>query len=478
VYLLTPEQVKRYEDLKDTPFETTGSRHSIVYELQEECEHHGRVLYPIILESDAMDDNVQPEVMKEWLIQFVSQELSISPYVCAWFFSGGRSIHCHTPLFIQGEEHREAFKQKVERFTEREGIEFDTGIYDPKQTFRIPGVEHEKTGERKVPIGVDDSTAEICQAIQHGEVWKPNTYAELVKSVFGNSLQSGSSLPIWSPATPAKKEIPTPLVEQEHAPSDGIARQKWLQYNRWEFSPYTLAKPENPRSLFIGQVKDGAFCRRDKDGERAYLPCFIRAAIGCDTDYKINQRYGPLYLSKPDYDKMEFEPGDELVVIGGGNGRARIFKIPTTLATGLRTELYDEGAEKNLNHTTGRKRVLQILTEWGYDVGSSGMNGSRRSTSSSSLWDTGTLSDTQELRRRIERTSVEEIPEVEYTAVFRVCCGILKGEGWNEAWQWLQREYEKVGRFDPEQAYSELKKIVEWKPDDYAHIRIPETPTA
>jgi len=421
-----------------------------------------------------MDDNVQPEVMKEWLIRFVSQELSISPYDCAWFFSSGRSIHCHTPFFIHGEEHREAFKQKVERFNEEEEAELDTGIYDPKRTFRIPGVRHETTGERKILIGVDDSTAEICQAIQDSGAWKPDTYAELVETVFGTSLQSRSTLPIWSPVTPEKKEVSTPLVEQEYAPSDGVARQKWKQYNRHEFSPYALAKPENPRSLFIGQVKNGAFCRRDEQGERAYLPCFIRAAIGCDPDYRIHGEYGPLYLSTPDYNKMEFEPGDELVVIGGGNGRARIFNVPTCLGKALHGAM----ADKDLNATTGREKVLQMLTEWGYDVGSSGMNGSQWSASSRSQGDAGGLSDTQKLRQRIKEASVEEIPESEYTAVFRVCCGILKGEGWDEALSWLQREYEKVGRFNPEFAYDELKSIVERKPEEYAHVRIPESPTA
>ena len=102
------------------------------------------------------------------------------------------------------------------------------------------------------------------------------------------------------------------------------------------------------------------------------------------------------------------------------------------------------------NATTGQEKMLQMLTEWGYDVGSSGMNGSRWSGSSRSQGDAGGLSDTQKLRQRIKETSVEEIPESEYTAVLRVRCGILKGEEWDEAWPWLQCEYEEVGRFNPE----------------------------
>ena len=61
VYWLTDGQIGRLESLATNPHAVRGEAPNIATELQNECEAAGRVLYPLYVESDNLNDEHRSE---------------------------------------------------------------------------------------------------------------------------------------------------------------------------------------------------------------------------------------------------------------------------------------------------------------------------------------------------------------------------------------------------------------------------------
>lgn len=123
---------------------------------------------------------------------------------------------------------------------------------------------------------------------------------------------------------------------------------------------------------------------------------------------------------------------------------------------------------------SGRQAAVTAFERLGYDVGSTGVNGHPcpAAASDSSHPDP---SDAALLQRTVEQESIDALPNEE-GGVVKIACRLLRIDGWNGAWSSLRREYERVGRFDPELCHHRLKAIVECYSADYAEIMVPDSP--
>ena len=97
-------------------------------------------------------------------------------HTCTLYFSGNRSIHVHVPRFVAGEDQRERLKERAETFCEETGAELDCGLYYAKRMFRLPGVEHAKTGLRKVEIQSEWDHTRIIRESEEANAVIPESY--------------------------------------------------------------------------------------------------------------------------------------------------------------------------------------------------------------------------------------------------------------------------------------------------------------
>lgn len=177
IYLLTGKQIERQQNLEN-PHAVTGSN-PIAKELQDECEARDRVLYPVHVESDQYHKE-DPATLVEW-IQGLAERLGIDDSEWTYYFSGNRSIHAHAPLFVTSEADRKKLKQLADEYCEETTAVLDTGIYNQKQPFRIPGVQHAKSSLYKASIERDSSHEQIIKAARHGDT--PASYQSVISTI-------------------------------------------------------------------------------------------------------------------------------------------------------------------------------------------------------------------------------------------------------------------------------------------------------
>lgn len=485
VYLLSRNQYERQERL-ESGYEVKGVT-SIATELQDECEATDEVLYPIHIESDVYHEE-NPATLIEWFRKFTEDYLDVPFDTCRLYFSGNRSIHVHVPRFVSGERQRKRLKELAETFCEDTGAELDCGLYYAKRLFRLPGVEHAKTGLRKVEIEPEWNKTRIFREANEASPDVPESYEAVLRRVFATQ----SSLTVDTPATTVdpphdlfhvldsnetvlefgsgEKDIETPLVEQDKYPDDPAQVPKWAQYRAKEFSPYALASGSE-RSVAVVKVKGGAFACREVRNGATLVPVYFYAAQGCAGDeFTKADEHAPLQLSKRDYEKWDYQAGDHVVIIGGQSRNSRIFEVAPWDATVTGHALTgDEGS---------REDALHHLEEQGYEIGAAGRDtstasvtantaGTRKQRSESGVGD-ASKTEAAKLQSRAEDGDIMTLTHMER---WRVACRLLKIKGWKPAWEWFRRQF--GDGFDADLTRQQFRSVIESYPDDYEHVKVP-----
>jgi hypothetical protein len=219
-------------------------------------------------------------------------------------------------------------------------------------------------------------------------------------------------------------------------------------------SPYANAEADDLHSVTVVKAMGEPF---ERDGTN-FVPCDVLGAIGGDGEYRVfGEDRGPVArpvkLSGHDNKKWDYDRADYVIILGGKSRRSRIFKVGKVEATLASMILEEEGQEATLQH----------LEEWGYDTGTTGMNGTGSSEGSV------TPSDAAKLQRRIDREGLDAIDN-EYDALLRVACRLL-WRGWDQTWEWFR---EQLGeQFDPAKTHHRLSKIVDCYSENYDHVTVP-----
>jgi hypothetical protein len=485
VYGLTPEQYERQDDF-EKGYEVEGYT-SIATELQDECEAADQVLYPIHIESDVYHQE-GPATLIEWFREFVEEYLGVPFHTCTLYFSGNRSIHVHVPRFVSGEDQREHLKELAETFCTDKGAELDCGLYYAKRMFRLPGVEHTKTGLHKVEIEPEWDHDRIIREVIEATPDLPESYEAILRRVFATQ----PSLTVDSPQTTLdppydlfrvldsektvlefksdERDIETPLIERKDPPTDASASEmkQWTMYRAKEFSPYALASG-NTRSVAVLKVKGGAFARKDVRNGTTLVPAYFYGARGCaGEEYTKADKHAPLQLSARDFQKWDYKAGDDVVIIGGQSRNSRIFRVDSWQATVAGHALTGNDAS--------REAALDYLESEGYDVGKAGTSGkakpsttadTRNRTESNSQDNKET--EAAKLQHLAERDGVNQLG---FTETSNVANRLLQIGGWSLAWEWCETQFGE--QFDPENTWIYLKGIVDCYDD--LNVQVPPKP--
>jgi hypothetical protein len=490
IYLLTDRQITRQEQLDD-PWHTKGVS-NIAKEVQDECEQDGRVLYPLLVESDALEDKYPLWKVQSWVATFINEYLALDSGEATLYFSGGKSIHAHIPRFVLSGGEIDEIREMAREFNEETEADLDPQIYSRKRQFRIPGVEHDDTGVPKIEIqSTWESTTDAWQASRNGTVTKPDTAAELLSVTHEPSTPQYAADGCGGVRQPRSKsheylgevglehsvftaedddqsmEIPLIEKKKEELPEDLWKGEYklWASYRHQEFSPYTNASG-NPRSVAVVRVRGGAFYREDIGSSRTQnpiaVPAYFFAAKGCDGEYTKHGHYAPLQLSQRDYKKWDYTEGDIVVIIGGKSKKSRIFEIDYEEAVELR--------ESHLHPENGsRDKAKEFLTEKGYNTGSSGP--SSQSASTSTQTDRSSeMTDAKRLKQQAEASGIQSMGSTDQRSV---AGRILQIEGWDAAWDWFEEQY--GSEFDAEVTWNQLKDVIK-SLDNLDHIEVPSRP--
>ncbi len=483
IYVLTREQYERQQEL-DTGYEVSGDVLSIATELQNEAENNNRVLYPVHIESDELWEK-GPESLIDWFQEFVEDYLELSFDMCKLYFSGNRSIHVHVPRFVSGENQREQLKELAETFCTQKGAELDCGLYSAKRMFRLPGVEHQKTGTPKLAIDGEWDKARLSHKVNESSPDPPESYAEVLQHVFVSQETLSAGQPpldnpfeIFSSIDSNKTvlelgtnecDIETPLIEQKQYPENAAEAVDWLQYNAKEFSPYAFAE-ENPRSVAALRTKARAFGRENRRSGATMVPAYFYGAIGCNGEFTKEREHAPLQLSPHDYNKWDFQPGDTAVIIGGQSRRSRILDVDSWHARVVGHALTGKGGN--------RDAAYHYLESEGYDTGSAGSTTatSRRcqsSTEVTTIWPAreNPRTEAEALQQQAEQ---EGITTLKHDERIKVACRHLR-YGWDPAWEWFKEQF--GSEFKPRITWKYFKSVVEEDEfHEYDNIEPPEEP--
>ena len=486
VYLLSRDQYERQDNF-EKGYEVADYK-MIATELQDECEADDRVLCPIHIESDEYHQE-GPATLIGWFREFVEDYLDVPFHTCTLYFSGRRSIHVHAPRLVSGEAQRERLKKLAQTFCTEKGAGLDCAIYGPKRMFRLPGVEHSKTGIQKVEIEPEWSRDRIFWEANETTPDVPESYEAVLRRVFATqpSLTVESSQTTLEPPYDLfrildsektvlefesdKRDIETPLIEQVDCPDDVGSIPKWTQYNAKEFSPYALANG-NDRSVAVLKVKGAAFARKDVRNGAALVPAYFYGAQGCaGEEFTKSDEHAPLQLSAQDFEKWDYEVGDDVVIIGGQSRNSRVFRVTSWQATALGHALTGEDAS--------RQAALDFLDKEGYDTGSAGSSTSSTATSDSAptgtkhIWSAREHPQTEAeaLQKQAEQKGIETLTHHER---IKVACRHLR-YGWKPTWDWFKDQF--GSNFKSDVTWKFLSSIAE-DPDfeEYDHIEVPNKP--
>lgn len=462
IYYLTQEELQRQEDI-DNPYAVSGSS-PIASLLQDDCAATDRVRYPVVVESDS---EVPLDEMTLALVRFIEGHLGVDSGQYTVWYSGGRSIHAHITAFVD-RLGWDCMKQAAEGFNDSGGsaVNLDASIYKPKGQFRLPGVEHKDRGGRKVRVEAKWSHERIFREAHTTDRGVPRTFVDVLRETIPQQagrpsadildLQQGA---IGMDSDDNQNETSTspPIHKMERPPQNP---GKWLDYwrhNAWPVSPYANAEADDLHSVTVVRVMGQPF---ERDGNH-FVPTGVLGTIGGDGNYKVFADRGmvhrPLKLSGHDVKKWDYERPEYVVILGGKSRRSRIFQV----------EMVEAHLTMGSLRRSGRRTALRQLDEWGYDTGSTGMNGRVRPRPSE-----GSIAPTEAvaLQRQIERHGIASVDD-EYEAILRVSCRLLRIDGWGHAWEWLQEVY--GDRFDPEETHDKLAAIVRTYPE-YDHVTVPD----
>jgi flavodoxin len=479
IYLITENQLNRLEANADTPY-GNPSPDNIAKTIQDECEDAGRVLYSVHAESDAHEDDDENEDvvllpnMVKWLQEFVQTVVDIDSDDCTFYYSGNRSIHVHTPLFVTGENLRWLKKQTTE-FCERTDADLDASVYKKKQQFRLPGAVHQSNGRvfQKVQIDTDWNRPEIISAAAD-DVTHPETYAEVLETIFSPLETTDlSELLLSSSATERSSGISSVLSSWPSRYLRPDNEQK-RAYNAPEFYPYPTGDEHDGRSVASIRVVDEPFQRRAAGQNRTFVPCFFYGAHSCNGQtYTKDRHYAPLQLSKSDAKNWDYEAGENVVVIGGGSYKSITYKVAEKTAERVGDLLDPDDGD--------RDDALDYLRDEGYDVGSAGSS-QPSPTASNHEQPEQNRDDSPEpetraakLQRRAEHGSIEM--SLSHDDRRDVANRLLTIGGWDHAWKWFKEQY--GGDFDPQRTWQGFRSIIETHRDhdeDFADITVPPCP--
>lgn len=472
IYFLTANERDRNRSFK-TGWEMEGE--CIAKELQDRCERRDEVLYPVHIESDA---DVALPTQLNWIWALIEESLPVSPGECAWYYSGGRSIHAHVPLFVR-DDGRKYLKDLVKEYPR----DLDDSIYQTKPQFRLPGAVHDENGLPKTLIDPErrhdkpkkGQRAIVGEAVQADPV-KPETYADLLRKTFGPGVLDDPTDYLWEPDIgPDIKSEPHHWEPGQPEP-EGEISEKWKAYNLHAFSPYANAG-NGKQSLVVARPVGGAY---GQDGD-AYLPCRIIAAVGCDREYTVYEEHYPVLLSdgeeRGDYQKLVEKgigQGDAFVLIGGHSRQSKIHKVEPWLDDAIAGMLISDERDVDPNRV---ELTLEYIKGFDYDTGSPGPKGDRDPGVPPGWAETDpreelkTETEAMRLKRQIERDGLQSVSNT-YEALLRVTCRLLRIDGWDGAWNWLQ---DVLGDdFDAADTHQKLEDIVEQYPDSYGHVTVPE----
>lgn len=461
VYLLTANQEDRIH------WETPGARlgRGIPTSIQDECNADGRVAYSIVAESDAIEDGVDVATIFGWLSTFAEEWLGIDEYT--FYYSGNRSIHLHTGEFVSADG-MDDLRRLAEEFNDTNDADLDTGIYDQNSQFRLVGAEHRKTGLHKVPISEEADLDDCIRAAQAAPAQKQHPYE--LPSPSHHDEDTLASLDRHLPASPQARashyhpgiegisslppEIERQVLRGVHkACNPGSCNREQSGYAR-PFSPYKKTGTGKGRSVIVMEQSDGL--RQDRRSRDIYVPARIEYAVGGgDGSFTRKDSRSLVSLSPPDYRKWEFEEGDTIVIIGGNSGKSRLLGVEGITARLVATALESQGREK----------ALEVLSNRGHDVGSSGYKPSQYHEKTQATGET----EAAKIKRGIEKGTRER----SYTNILRAACRLLRIDGWDSAYGWCR---DILGAdFDPVETHEKLESIVETY-GDYDHVTVPDPP--
>lgn len=475
IYFVTDRQVNRHNEHADDPYANPSSD-NIAKTIQDECEEAERVLYSTHAESDAHEDDgdlVSLSTMVNWLQEFAEKVLNIAPKDCSFYYSGNRSIHLHSPLFVTG-DNLNWIKAQSKQFCDETGADLDVTVYKRKQQFRLPGaVHHTNPPLQKVEIDPDWERPEIIRAAAD-DVARPNTYADLLATVFDlNSTVPFSEVLLSSGVPETSSQSSPPLTTwQSRVPRYDTDQR--LAHTAPEFYPYPTGDDHTGRSVASIRVESEPFQRQTAGKTRTFVPCFFYGAHSCSgREYTKDQHFAPLQLSKTDAKKWDYEQGTTLVIIGGGSYQSIIHTVDKELAEQIGDLLDPEEGR--------RADALDALQEHGYDVGSAGRSRAADATgpqhaqeSQQEGHDTDQKTDALRYKERAEHGCVEM--SLTHGERRKVANRLLTIGGWDFAWNWFREQYGTD--FVPERTWQGFKSIIQTHSDDndLAEITVPARP--
>lgn len=438
IYLLTKNQ--RNRNMRNNPYQVRGA-HSIATKIQNECEEAGRVLYPLYVESDA---DRSPSQQIAWIDTFLRQVIGTDPESTNWYYSGGRSIHAHVPLFFKAQDDLKLMRSVVDTFNQENAVDLDCAIYSKKRQFRIPGVRHEKTKTPKVPIEPDWDDGEIAREVdkRFTSVSKPVTPADYFIETFGDPdfVQKALRGELrYSPTQGPKAVSGTPSQTTLDTRDKPVGlRNSWPQY-----SPFAYDKKDTIPSVAVVRVLNEPY---EWDSNQ-YLEVEMLACVGCLDAYRVDPAHPGSHnrvirLSKRDFKilvEMETSEGDRLVLIGQRCNWCKILEV----------DKYEAQAYASILAEMGRKDLLVHLSHSGEDVGTIQRKGYNTEINAPKEGQ-----KTRRLKREVEKRGIQRLTHLERS---NLANGLLRVRGWVAAGIYFRKQY---GRdFDPKKTYEQFKSL-------------------
>ena len=466
IYLLTKSQLNRLNKYSDNPYANPSSK-NIATTIQGECENRETVLYPIHAESDEGDNEVPFPTMITWLEEFVQDVLEIDPATCKLYFSGNRSIHIHVPLFM-AHDYLTDFKNHASQYCEETEAVLDTTIYKSKQQFRLPGADYfDIQPFQKVEVESHWTHEEVISA-SASAVKKPRTYVEILKSIFPQQILTGSKIPALSTVFGNAETSETTPVDSDWGKRlyDENYRKARLAK---EFYPHRTGDDFNGRSTASLRVEAESFEKYAGGRTRTFVPCYFYGAHSCSgRNFTKFQEYAPLQLTKADVKKWDYEEGQTLVIIGGGNYESIILEVDEATAKEVGDLLDSDNGS--------RAEAQQYLETQGYDIGEAGPSQPLVSQNDQSPIERQSGNETEsrasKLQKRAEQGSIEH--SLTHHERRDVANRLLTIGGWDSAWQWFKQQYGTD--FSPQRTWTAFTSILNTHSDDFADINAPPKP--
>lgn len=434
IYLLTDEQTILHDKLlADDKRFCVQDYTSIAPKIQTECEKDGRVLYPILIESDT---EVPHYEMRAELKQFIREVLEIKPSRGKWFFTGGTSLHVHLPYHVSNETDLIRLRRETKQYNENAKVTVDASNFIKKNLIRLPGAKHHNTGIEKTPISFKFPDKQLQKLIAQLKAGVFEEQSGRITHTVGTTEIRHYSLIEELCLT---DDISTPIIEQRDSPIGRKNFKLWKRYNRHPFSPYANTG-NGRRSIVVGKVKGGLFCRKKGiSGNRqkqTYVPMFVDGAVSADGEFTMWDENAPIQLSEPDREKWDYHDGNIIVLIGGQSRSSRIIQLENSFTRNIIYGILLNDSEEFWTELDGRKNAFEYLEDLGYNTGSAVLNSSDKDSVNTGK--ESKRSDAFEIQRQAEKGDIESLTHEERLTVAN---RLLRIRGWDETIDWFQTQY-------------------------------------